>query len=771
MLAIGSLLGLVSYSFAVAQDRSTLPISAPEFSGKLAPSLDASKSFWPDLIKAPEGAPNVILVLTDDVGFGAASTFGGPVPTPNLDRLARSGAVYNNFHTTAMCSPTRASLLTGRNHHAVGTGALTNVTMGFPGYDGILPLQSATIGRILRDNGFSTAWIGKHHNVPNEETGETGPFTHWPTNLGFEEFYGFLGSESDQFYPVLQHGTNRVAIESRNNEVILDKDFVDHAILWLRRQDAAAPDKPFFLYFAPGTAHAPHQAPPEWITRFKGKFDAGWDKLREGTYQRQLKMGLIPAKTKMTPRPREIPAWDSLSSDQKRLYARYMEVFAAMLTYQDAQFGRLLDELEASGDLDNTLIIFIEGDNGGSAEGGPEGSLNELMTVIGQKDQSFDEQLRNIDKLGGPDTYQVYPAGWTWATNTPFPLYKQIGSHLGGTRNGLVISWPGHIDKLGHLRSQFHHVIDIAPTILEAVKVPQPKLVDGVRQDPFDGMSMSYTFTKPKAKSARKTQYFELLGNRAIYQDGWMASTNPGRMPWQPISSSSPEEFTWSLYHLDTDFAQAHDVAQQYPEKLKTLKKLFDEEARKYDVYPLRADLDAVQSAKLRRPKERRSEYVYRGNDIHIAWSEQPMLLGAFSINVQYSGNGPLNGALLATGSALSGWAFAIEDGFPIVKHSASSASTDQYVIRASRPLSQNKGNVAFRFRPDGPQRFSPGTVSIVANDQVIGSGRIERIGFLTMGPGESFDIGNDTGRLVMSYPKGPAFSGSIDRLLLKLGQ
>ena len=670
-----------------------------------------------------------------------------------------------------MCSPTRASLLTGRNHHAVGTGALTNVTMGFPGYDGIIPPESATIGRILRDNGYSTAWVGKNHNVPNEQTGESGPFTLWPNAMGFEEFYGFIGAEADQFRPVLFHGTRRVSMKGRDPDMLLDKDLADHAIKWMRQQNADAPDKPFFLYFAPGSAHAPHQAPADWIARFKGKFDGGWDKQRADSFARQKKMGIIPRNAKFSPRPKEIAAWNSLSADRQRLYARYMEVFAAMLSYQDAQFGRMLDELEASGEMDNTLIVFVEGDNGGSGEGGPEGTLNELMTVMGQKDQSFEEQLSNIEKLGGPETYQVYPAGWSWATNTPFPLYKQIASHLGGSRNGLVISWPGNIAHPETIRGQFHHVIDIAPTLLKAAKIPQPDSVDGFKQDKFDGVNMAYSFTEPKAKSTRKVQYFELLGNRAIYADGWMASTNPGRMPWQPNSPTEPEDFTWSLYNLNKDFAQTTDVAAKYPAKLKEMQALFEQEARKYDVYPLRASLDPVRAAKLRRPMERRSQYDYRGNDVHVAWSEQPLFHGPFTVNVQYSANGPLNGAFIGTGSAFGGWAFAVENGVVIVKHSASSAAKDQYVIRAKEALPAGDGAVQFRFTPDSAKRFSPGTLAILVGDREIGSGRIERIGLLPMGPGESFDVGNDSGRLVMPYPKGPEFSGMIEKLSVKIGK
>lgn len=756
---------------ATDPDRTQLPIPAPEYEGKLAPSLDEAIPSWPDLVRPPEGAPNILLVLTDDVGFGASSTFGGPVPTPNLDRLAARGTIYNNFHTTAMCSPTRAALLTGRNHHAVGTGALTNVAMGFPGYDGIIPPQSATIGRILQGNGYATAWIGKDHNVPNEDANESGPFAYWPTNKGFDEFYGFIGSETDQFRPTLYHGTNRVIPRDDDPDYILDRDLADHAIDWLRQLDADDPSTPFFMYYATGSAHAPQQAPSNWIDRFRGQFDHGWDAVRAETYRRQIMQGIIPDGTQISSRPAELPSWNSLSPDRQRLYARYMEVFAAQLAFQDFQFGRILDELEKSGELENTIVVFVQGDNGASAEGGPEGSLNELMVVIGQPDQSFEEQLSNIDKMGGPQTYQVYPAGWAWATNAPFPLFKQVASHLGGTRNGLVISWPDHIKQGELVRDQFHHVIDVAPTLLEAAGIPQPRIVDGFEQDPFDGISMSYTFADVTAEGRRQTQYFELLGNRAIYQDGWLASTNPGRMPWQNLSEKAPAEFSWSLYNLNTDFAQTRDLSQVHPEKLADLQDLFDQQARLYDVYPLRGDLDARISARLRRPLEPRKEYRYRGNNVRIAWSEQPRLSGAFTLEVSLTSDAALNGAILSTGSSLSGWSFSLEDSVPVVAHSASSSANDQFLIRAEQPISGKKTFLRFVFTPDSAAPFSPGSIAIFDGERLIGKGYIGRIGFIPMGPGETLDIGNDTGRYVMDYPVGPRFTGEIEEVVLRIGR
>ena len=771
-MTLASAPGMVGTAHATSSDtasRDILPVPVPSFSGTMEPSLRESKPVWAEKVKAPAGAPNILLVLTDDVGFGASSTFGGPIPTPNLDRLAKQGARYNNFHTTAMCSPTRAALLTGRNHHGVGTGALTDIAMGFPGYNGELPATSATIGRILQGNGYSTAWFGKHHNVPGDESGETGPFTRWPTGLGFEEFYGFVGPETDQYRPTLYHGTQPVSLEGRDPTMLLDRDLIDHAIGWLHSQQAATPDKPFFLYYAPGSAHAPHQAPPEWMARFKGKFNDGWDAERARTVARQQEMGIIPKGTAVSPRPQALPAWDSLDADHQRLYGRYMEAYAAMLAYQDHEFGRLLDELERTDTLANTLIIFIEGDNGASGEGGPEGSVNELAKLTGQPDQSFEEQLRNIDKLGGPDSYQVYPAGWAWAMNAPFPLFKQIASHLGGTRNGLVVAWPNHIGQPQQMREQFHHVNDILPTVLEATGIPAPKIVDGTPQHSLDGVSMAYSFTGPTLPGRHAVQYFELLGNRAIYRDGWLAATNPGRMPWQQKSATEPQDFTWSLYNLKSDFAQAKDLAATEPKRLAEMQALFDAEARRNNVYPLRANLDPVESARMRRPETPRLNYVFWG-ELSLPWAKQPMLARGFTIDCDVTLSNASNGALVATGSNLGGWSFGLDKGIPFAIHAASSAEADQYHITATSPLPAGKQTLTFSFVPDAPRPGAPGLLTIAANGRTIGQGRIDRVGMMPAGPGETFDVGDDRGRPVTDYAGTPHFDGRIERIGITLG-
>ena len=458
---------------------------------------------FPAIPTAPEGAPNILLVLTDDVGFGAASAFGGPVPTPNLERLARDGLRYNRFHTTAMCSPTRAALLTGRNHHAVGTGTLTDFALGAPGYDAMIPRSAATIARLLQDNGYNTAFIGKHHNVPKGPFSSSGPYDYFPTKLGFDHFFGFIGSDTDQWRPTLYRDTTRI-IDEKPPTRLLDERFADDAIHWIHQQKAAAPDKPFFIYFAPGSAHTPHQAPADWIKRFRGQFAQGWDKLRTQTLQRQKAMGVVPAQTSLPGRPVYIPAWQSLSPEEQAFQQRQMEVFAAQLAFQDAQFGRIVDELHRMGVSDNTLIIFIEGDNGPDSAGSPAGAIGEA-TEIANRRLGQAEHARHIDQLGGPHSHSNYSTGWALAMSTPFPYYKQIASHLGGTRNGAVFSWPSRITE-GGIRSQYHHVIDIFPTILHAAGITAPNIVDGVAQQAIDGIDMTYSFADSKAPDRRTTQ-------------------------------------------------------------------------------------------------------------------------------------------------------------------------------------------------------------------------------------------------------------------------
>ena len=536
---------------------------------------------YPAQPTAPENAPNILLVLTDDVGFGAASTFGGPIPTPNLDRLARMGLRFTQFHTTAMCSPTRAALLTGRNHHAVNSGAIADLSLDREGYTSVIPPSAATIGTMLKRHGYNTAWIGKNHNTPDWETTAMGPFDRWPNGLGFDYFYGFNRSYANQFSPTLVENRNPVEAPA-DADYILDRDLTDRSIAWLRQQESLGGGRPFLLYYAPGTAHAPIQAPGEWIDRFKGRFDKGWDAARRTTYDDQRKMGIIPANARLTPRPAQIPAWSSLSPERQRFNARLMEAYAGMLAYSDHQFGRILDELERSGRLENTLVIFIEGDNGAATES-LDGAINQLAMFV--QTDTRDDDLRQTALIGGKDSMAVISAGWAWALNAPFQWGKQVASHFGGTRNGIVMAWPRRIPQTGEVRTQFHHVIDIAPTIYEAVGITPDPVVDGVAQQPIDGVSMVYAFDAKDAPSRRRTQYFEMLGNRAIYSDGWVAATTPRRMPWSADYLS--QDYQWELYNVANDYSEAVNLAGREPARLEALKREFDTVAGAAHVLPV----------------------------------------------------------------------------------------------------------------------------------------------------------------------------------------
>ncbi len=579
-------------SQSAADQDTVLPRPEPPFRGKIERTVKGSIPDFPKGVEAPAGAPNVLLILTDDVGFGASSTFGGPIPTPTFQRLADTGLRYTKYHTTALCSPTRAALITGRNHHSVASGVITEFATGYPGYNSLVPRSAGSVGAVLKDNGYNTAWFGKMHNVPDWMSSQAGPFDLWPTGLGFEHFYGFLGGDSDQWHPALYDGTNPIEPYLGDPTYILDRDLADKAIAWMRMQHALAPNKPWLLYYATGTAHAPHHAPKDWIAKYKGQFDQGWDKVREETLARQIKLGIVPSGTQLTKRPEQIPAWDSLSADQKRLYARMMEVYAGALSHADYHIGRLLDAVEQSGQRDNTLVIFMMGDNGASAEGTLQGTTNEVGTAANGVQESIPFLLSMIDELGGPRTYNHYPVGWAHAMDSPMQWTKQIASHFGGTRNGMVISWPARIKDKGGLRPQFCHVIDIVPTIYEAAQINPPKVLDGVEQKPLDGISLVYTFDKADAPTAHNVQYFEMFGNRAIYKDGWMANTTPLRLPWVTIGfEPSPDDFKWELYNIDEDASQANNLVDKYPDKLKELQDAFDVEARKYNVYPLDFEL------------------------------------------------------------------------------------------------------------------------------------------------------------------------------------
>ena len=515
----------------IPTDGTQLPKPDPVFKGKIGETYKDSTPDYPHQVRAPKGAPNVLLVLLDDVGFGMCSTFGGPVPTPHLDELAKNGLTYNRFHTTALCSPTRAALLTGRNHHSCGTGVIIEMGTGYPGYTGIIPKSTTVVAQTLRDNGYATAMFGKAHNTPEPEISPAGPFHNWPTGQGFDYFYGFNQGETNQYYPTLYRDTKPVPQpKSPEQGYHFSADMTDEAIAWTRNVRAANPDKPWFNYFSTSGVHAPHQPPQEWRDKYKGKFDHGWDKQRELTHAKQLEIGIIPKGTKLTARDDAVPSWDSRSADEKKVYCRLMENYAAYMAFTDYQVGRLIESLSASGELDNTLVMYIVGDNGASAEGGLEGTFSELASLLGVQ-LGLESTIKRIDEIGGPTSEPHVPVGWAWAMDAPFQWTKQVASHFGGTRNPLVVHWPRGIKSKGEIRNQFHHVIDVVPTILEACKIPEPKVVNGIPQKPIEGVSMLYSFDDANAKGRRTTQYFELATNRAIYHDGWVACSRYG-YPW-----------------------------------------------------------------------------------------------------------------------------------------------------------------------------------------------------------------------------------------------
>ena len=580
-------------------DRTVLPLAAPPFTGVIGKTYKESKEAWPPLPTAPAGAPNIVVILLDDVGFGQTGTFGGPVPTPELDKLAAQGLKYTRFHDTGICGPSRAALLTGRNHHNAATGFLAEWATGYPSYNNMLPASTATMGAIFKDNGYDTSWFGKNHNTPDWESSVAGPFTRWPTGMGFDYFYGFIAGETNQYYPVIFENTKAVEPDKTPEQGYhFMADMTDHAIKWMEYTKSVAPQKPFVMYFAPGAAHAPHQSPKEWRDKFKGQFDAGWDVVREQTYERQLKMGILPPGTKLTPRPDWVKAWDTLGPDEKKLYARLMENYAGYLAYADHETGRLLDAIHHLPDADNTLIFYIVGDNGASSEGGMSGTVNEIKSLSGMQ-TTLEDNMKQIDRIGDPTTEPHYPVGWAWAGNCPFQWVKQVPSHFGGSRNPMVVSWPAKIKDVGGTRTQFVHIIDVLPTILQASGLPAPRSVDGVNQKPMDGVSFMSTFTDPNAKPVRQRQYFEILSNRAIYDNGWIAAAQH-TFPWrQDYAPGNWDKDKWELYNINDDYSEANDLAAKYPQKLAEMKALFDEEAKKNHVYPL----DDRGSARLVTPK------------------------------------------------------------------------------------------------------------------------------------------------------------------------
>jgi arylsulfatase len=758
-------LGLASHAMAQTA-RNILPIPPAPFTGKIEENILESTATPPEPLRAPAGAPNIFLFMSDDVGFAMSSTFGGPVPTPNMARLAQIGQRYNRFHTTGICSPSRAALLTGRNHHRVGTGYLDDIPNLYPGYSAHIPPAAATIARILGLNGYSTAMFGKTHNVPPEEASVAGPFDQWPTGIGFDYFYGFVGGDSDQWHSNIYRGTNLLPNED-GPPMLLDHRLADDAIRWVHNQKAAAPDKPFFIYYAPGSTHAPHQAPPDYIARFRGKFDQGWDKLRAETFARQLAQGIIPPGTKLTARPDAIPAWDSLNPLQKAFAARAMEVAAAELAYQDEQIGRVLGEFDRMGILDTTLVVLIEGDNGASAEAGPRGTINEIGAINGlQEDDAW--LAANIGKMGSSATYENYPAGWSLAMNTPLRWTKQYASMLGATRNGMIMSWPGHVAHPDSICAQFAHLNDIAPTLLEAAHIPAPDSVYGVKQMPFDGQSLLSSLDKCDPDKPR-TQYFEIGGKAAIYSNGWFASYDDGRLPWAMMPPTGPRPKTeWTLYDLRQDFSQGIDVSKQFPDKMKEMMALWQQVATDNNVFPLDHRFGFARHPT---PPPLRQKYDYWGKDVSVPFRLAPMFTGrSFTLDADLRlDKDRASGVITAIGSHFGGWSFYLDKGRPSFVYAHSTKPDDIFKVTATTRLPKGVNKIQLVFIAHGPGGSAD--AEIWAADKKLAVLHIGKTFLMPAGIGEMFDIGRDTGVTVTDYvtPHGD-IDGDIPHVAITFG-
>jgi arylsulfatase A-like enzyme len=751
-------------------DRTVLPI--PEPAVQAITEVDARKATPPPRfeVKAPANAPNVLIVLIDDMGFGQSSTFGGPIHMPTVERLATEGLRYNHFHTTALCSPTRAALLSGRNHHVGNMGSITETATAFPGQTGQRPNSVAPLAEMLRLNGYSTAAFGKSHETAAWEVSPSGPTDRWPTRSGFDKFYGFLGGETNQWAPLLYDGMNVVEAPKDPNYNFMT-DMTDKAIAWMQYQKSLTPDKPFFMYFAPGATHAPHHVPKSWIAKYKGKFDQGWDKLREETLARQKRLGVVPVETKLAPKPEAIKDWAALSADEKKLFARQMEVFAGFGEYADTEIGRLVQAVRDTGEIDNTLIIYIVGDNGASAEGGMVGLFNEYTYFNGHL-ESVQDILKHYDELGGPTTYPHYAAGWAVAGDTPFTWTKQVASSYGGTRNGMVIHWPKGIKAKGELRTQWHHVIDIAPTILEAAGLPEPKSVNGTVQRPIEGVSLVYTFADAKAPNRHTTQYFEIFGNRAIYHDGWLAGT-VHRAAWEFKVRRPLEEDIWELYDTRTDFSLANNLAAQNPGKLKELQDLFLKEAVKYSVLPLDDRLqERFVAALVGRPDlmaGRTSLTVYPGmtgmsENVFIDVKNKSHTITA-EMQIPQKG---ANGVLVAQGGRFGGWSLYVKDGKPTYTYNW--LGLQRYTVAAKQALPPGKATIRFDFAYDGGGLGKGGTGTLLVNGKKVATGRIEKTQFAVFSVDDAADVGVDEGTPVSETYKVPfKFTGKLGKVTIEL--
>jgi arylsulfatase len=772
--AFGVLPDRIGRPLAAAEPTTTpavLPHTPPPFRGTINLRAKDSTPDFPQPIEAPKGAPNVLLILLDDVGFGASSAFGGPCRTPVLEALAKRGLRYTQFHTTALCSPTRAALITGRNHHAVHSAAITEAATGFPGYDSVMQKDTATVAEVLKLNAWNTAWFGKNHNVPDWQTSQAGPFDLWPTGLGFEHFFGFIGGDTHQWRPAAIEGTKPVEPYLDDPDYHFDDDLADRAVTWIRTQQAVAPEKPFFLYYAPGATHAPHHPRKEWVEKYAGTFDAGWDAIREETLARQKALGIVPADTKLVPLAPGIPAWSSLTAEQKKVYARMMEVYAGFLEQTDHNAGRVIEAIEEAGELDNTLVLYIVGDNGASAEGSAQGLLNEMTFFNGVK-EDLTKVLERVDEIGSWQTYNHYPIGWAHAMCTPFQWTKQIASHYGGTRNGLVVSWPKGIADQGTIRTQWHHVIDIVPTIYEACGVTPPEVVSGIRQKPIDGVSMAYSFADAAAPSRRTTQYFEMIGNRAIYHDGWVACTTPPVPPWDPRAAEvdAIDGYEWELYHTDTDFSQSENLAAGNPEKLREFQLLFYTEAARHEVLPIdnskTARLDPAIRPSLTRGRKR---FTYGDGMTRIPEGASPNLKNtSFTITADVDVEEKASGMIVTQGGLFGGIGLFLRDGRPV--YHSNFVDIDHTEIAGRDPLPPGRHVVALRFTYDGGGIGKGGKATLTVDGKPVAEGRIERTIPIRVTLDEALDVGEDTGTPVTtSYDVPFRFEGDVDRVVIDL--
>jgi arylsulfatase len=752
--------------------RDHLPIPDRPYTGPVyEDAKDPEARFAPiEPLRPPAGAPNVLIVLLDDVGFGAASAFGGPCSTPTAERLAANGLKLNRFHTTALCSPTRQALLTGRNHHTVGMGGITEIATSAPGYSSIRPNTCAPLPETLKLNGYSTAQFGKCHEVPVWETSPIGPFDAWPTGGGgFEYFYGFVAGETNQYYPAIYEGTTAIEPPKTPEQGYhFTEDMTDKAIAWVRQQKALAPDKPFFVYFAPGATHAPHQVPPEWADRYRGKFDQGWDALREEILARQKELGVVPPETELTARHEEIPAWEEMPEEVKPVLARQMEIYAGFLEHTDHHVGRLIDSLEDLGILEDTLVYYIIGDNGASAEGTVNGTFSEIFVFNGMAELETPEFLAaQIDKFGGPEAYNHYAVGWAHAMDTPYQWTKQVASHWGGTRNGTIVHWPRGIRARGEVRNQFHHVIDVAPTVLEAAGIPEPKTVDGVEQKPMEGVSMRYAFDDADAAERRTTQYFEMFCNRGIYHEGWTAVTRHST-PWV-VTGELPsfDDDVWELYDTTSDWSQAHDLAAEMPEKLAQLKRLWHEEAVKYNVLPL----DDRRIERFNSDLAGRPQLVRGGSQLLFAdmrrLSEHSVLNiknKSHSVTAQVQvPDGGAEGVIVSQGGAFAGWVLYANGGR--LKYVYNFLGLQQFAVESASEIPAGEHQVRMEFAYDGGGLAKGGTVTLYVDGDKVGEGRVEATVPLIFSGDETCDVGSDTASPVASdyTPETSHFSGKIE--------